>query len=374
MRRVYGPYDRGERYAGKRFRIAIVDGRGAARTTRYETFATRSEAERWLDGASDQAQGTTVRHAVDVYLDDCRARDLASTTVERYEHHLWNLLGVEANGHRPMRWVQGRGGELHVASCAGRRPDTHTGALLVGRTWAKWCIEQRLLKSNPFAAVKPRGRRTPGATKPRLKVDECRVLEEFCIAHQDEPDCVLTYAYLMLGKRASELVNARVSDLDDDGWLLRITKAKSAASVKAVPLNAVLRGMLQDLVAARTRSPGTINGGEERKTSTLTLPTSNGLGGPALFIQGDGSPMSRYTARDRVKAVLKRAGVTVLPPQALRRTYADLGTIQGRALTTVAEALGHTSSSVTARSYASAEAVDGARTERVFAVINGGKR
>ena len=84
--------------------------------------------------------------------------------------------------------------------------------------------------------------------------------------------------------------------------------------------------------------------------------------------------MSRYTARDRVKAVLKRAGVTVLPPQALRRTNADLGVIQGRALTTVAEALGHTSSAVTARSYASAEAVDGARAERVLHVLQGGRR
>jgi len=46
-----------------------------------------------------------------------------------------------------------------------------------------------------------------------------------------------------------------------------------------------------------------------------------------LFVQGNGEPMSRYTARDRVKAVLKRAG-DLLPPQALRRTFTDLASMQ----------------------------------------------
>jgi len=51
--------------------------------------------------------------------------------------------------------------------------------------------------------------------------------------------------------------------------------------------------------------------------------------------------------RDRVKAVLKRAGVTVLPPQALRRTFTDLASMQGHSLRAIGEMVGHTSTAVT---------------------------
>jgi len=369
--RAYGPYKHGDLWRNH----YVSRGPGGKRQTDYTTHKTRSAAELELAGARDEAQGTTVRQAVDAYLERVRRRGRADSTVENYEHRLWRLLGLPGNSERPIRWIAYRGEELYQASVFGAG-DTHINGLNVGRMFGEFCIKARYLKANPFKDVEPVGRKVKGSTKPRLTVNESRQLEAYCFAHADNPDCVLTYGYLMLGKRASELVRLTVRDLDDDGWLVIIRKAKGEASVGSVAVPGELRDMLLGLARARINLPGTINGGEERKTSTLTLPTSNGLGGPALylFVNQAGEHMTRFVARDRVKAVLKAAGVTVLPPQALRRTFVDNASRQGFALRSIADMAGQKTIGVTTGNYMSPSVVQSSAVERNLKVLAGGKR
>lgn len=341
--RIYGPYRHGEQW-----RIHEVESSGGKRQTTYHRFATADEAEAWINAACGQAHGDTVKSAVDGFLAAKRLRGLADVTIDNYKYRLNRLLGLEKNGQRPIRWVRDRGERLYAASVFGAG-DTHINGLNVGRMWGAWCVKQRLLRANPFAAVETVGRKRHGSTKGRLSVNESRELEAYCCKHGDEQDCALTYGYLMLGKRASELAGALVRDLDDNGWLLWIRKAKSAASVGSISVPGVLREMLLGLAERRA-------------------------GDASLFTGFEGQPMSRFMARDRVRAVTKAAIGRAVPPQELRRTFTDNAGRQGIALRSIAEMTGHTSPSVTRRSYIGRDVVDAAAVERNFKVIAGGKR
>lgn len=345
--RFYGPYKHGDKWRVHIVRTAIVDGE-RERTTTYAICDSRDEGVELVEGSREEAQGFTVRMAVDEFIEHKRP-NVESTTLENYEHRLWRLLGLPGNSTRPIRWVAHRGAELYQASIEGAKNDTHINGLNVGRMWGFWCVKRRYLKVNPFADVERVGRKVHGSTKPRLTVDESRQLETYCFENASDPDCVLTYGYLMLGKRASELVGVTARDLDDGGRLLRIRKAKSAASVKPIAVPEKLREMLLDL--ARGRAPDA-----------------------RLFVNLSGEPMSRYVARDRVKAVLKAAKVTELPPQALRRTFTDNASLQGFTLKTIAEMTGHETDAVTQRSYISPERVEQAAVERNLRVLQGGRR
>jgi len=341
--RPYGPYKHGDL-----FRVHCVRGRGKTRSTRYRTFATRAEADAYIATFTIEGKGVTLMQAVDKFLDWKRdAKGCVGHTIENYEHRLWRLLGLPENGNRSVRYVERRGNELYQASVYGAG-DTHINGLNVGRMWGAYCVKQKLLRTNPFAEVEAQGKRRKGSTKSRLTVNESRLLEAYCFEHGG-PECVLTYGYMMLGKRASELARVLVRDLDDDGWLLRINEAKTEASVGTVPLNAALREMLLALTKDR---PATAS----------------------IFLDSYGDPMSRWAARDRVRTVTKAAIGRAVPPQELRRTFTDNAQRQGVALKTIAEMTGHTSTAVTTRSYMAREVVDAAAVERNFTVMQGGKR
>lgn len=342
--KVYGPYPHGDQW-----RLHYVSrGADGKRTTEYATHATRASADLELAGARDEAQGVTVRAAVDKFLAWKRDKGCAETTIENYTFRLSRLLDLEANGARPLSWVRARGDELYKASVYGAG-DTHINGLNVGRMWGGFLVKSKLVKIDPFANVEAIGRRNRGSGKSRFTVNESRKLEAYCFAHADDPYCVLTYGYLMLGKRASELVGVTVRDLDDDGWLLRISKAKTEASIGSIGVNAQLRDMLLGIAKGKADDV-------------------------RLFTNLGGGVLTRHTAYVRVRAVMSAAEVPVLSPQALRRTFIDNASRQHIALRSIAEMAGHTSTAVTTRSYMSPEQADAAAVERNFRVLAGGKR
>lgn len=285
--------------------------------------------------------------AVEAFLAEKRAAGRAESTVTTYEDRLQILLGPVLK--RPIRAVTHRGAELYAGTWPGRAADTHQHALLVGRLWGRWCVKRRLLRANPFAEVEPVGCRVVGADKARLSVDESRVLETWCRAHADDQGAVLTLAYLLLGSRASELVRRDVRDLDDDGRLLVIGRTKTAAGRRRLRIPDELSAMLVDL--ADGRAPDA-----------------------PLFVRPDGVRWSRYVARRRVREALGAAGVTVLPPQALRRTQATLATEAGETALAVARHLGQAigaAPKVTGQSYIGREAAAAAQSERARRAIRG---
>lgn len=342
--RIHGPYKHGER-----FRVHIVTGSGKASETRYRSFAERAPAVAYAESARGEAQGRTVKGAIEAFCARKVELGRAAATIESYEDRLGMLLGPVRD--RPLRSVAGRGEELYAAARIGRAADTHRNALSVGRQWGTWCVKQRWLRANPFADVEPVGVRVYGADKERLMVDESRVLQAYCHAHAGDPGAVITLAYLLLGPRASELVRRDVRDLDDGGRLLWIGKTKSKAGRRRFLVPPELVPLLIAIAAGRPSDA-------------------------PLFVRDGGIRWTRHVAYGHVRRVCKAAGVPVLPPQALRRTQATLATDAGATGLMVAAHLGHEvpAPAVTDQAYVGRDAATDARVERGLRVLQGGRR
>jgi integrase len=343
--RAYGPYPHGDQW-----RVHYVSRRAdGTRKTEYTTHSTRASADLELAGARDEAQGTTVKQATDALIAKMKLDERAESTITTAEFRLAHFFNLDKNGERPIRWLNRRGEELYAKARENRSADTHQAELDLAKRVGDICVEKRWLRANPFALVKPVGKKTHGSSKPRLRVDESRKLMAHCLERSDDQHCVLTLAYLLLGSRASELVKRDVRDLDDGGSLLWIDRTKTAAGSRKLRIPDELRVPL--LAMAEGRKPDA-----------------------PIFTREDGTKADRHWAYRHVKRICGEAKVPALSPQALRRTQSDMATDAGETGIAVARHLGHASSTVTDRSYRSREVVNDAKQERAFRVIAGGKR
>jgi len=353
--KIHGPYRHKQRW-----RIHIVTrGSGGERETLYRSFVDRAAAEAFAEGARDQAQarGRTVSDAVAAFIEHARAKGLAAATLTSYEDRLAAILGPL--GNRPLRAVTSRGAELYAAAQAGRAADTHQGALAIAKMWGAWCVRRRWLRADPFADVEPVGRRSVGADKPRLTVDESRRLQAHCHARAGaDLGAVITLAYLLLGPRASELVGRDVRDVDDGGRLLWIRGTKTATARRRLLIPDELAGYLVAIAADRPGDQPLFVSEASRRW-------------PA------GRRWSRHMAYNHVRRVCKAAGVPEVAPQALRRTQATLATEAGATGLQVAKHLGHAvgaAPAVTHRAYVGRDAARDAAVERGLVVLQGGRR
>ncbi len=341
--RIYGPYEHGEIW-----RLHVVTGSGGGRKTIYRVYPTRALAEAAVKGARDQAQGTTVSMAVKAFLEGRRASGCKESTILTAEYRLAHILGQPRNDERPLRWLANRGMDLYTASQAGHAPDTHQGELVIARQFGAFCVAKRWMRANPFERVEPVGRKTHGADKARLTVDESRKLLGHCHDLGIDPCAVITIAYLLLGPRASELVRRDVRDLDDGGRLLWIDRTKTRAGTRRLGVPDELRPLLLALAEGRASDA-------------------------PLFVDADGKRPSRHWANYHVKRLCAAAKVPVVPPQALRRTQATLATDAGMAGLEVSRHLGHENTGITRQSYLDRNATADARTERAAKVFGSRK-
>jgi integrase len=343
--RIYGPYQHGDVWRNHH----VVRGSDGKRKTFYDVYPTRELAEAALAGSRSQAQGDTVKAAVDAMLAEMRKAGLASSTIDTAEYRLHHFFQLPKHANRPLRWLMSRGEELYTAAQIDRSADTHQAELALAKQVGDLCVKRRWLRANPFALVEPVGRKTHGSTKPRLRVDESRKLRTYCLADPNDKHRVLALAYLLLGSRASELVKRDVRDLDDGGNLLWINRTKTVAGTRRLVVPEELRGLLLQLAAGKAPDA-------------------------PLFTREDGTRATRHWAYHHVKRICREAKVPELSPQALRRTQSDLATEAGATAPMIAAHLGQTSSVVTDRSYRDPNVVAEAKQERALRVMQGGVR
>jgi integrase len=144
---------------------------------------------------------------------------------------------------------------------------------------------------------------------------------------------------LWLGRRASELVDRQVRDLDRGGTVLNVPDAKTASGVGAFEIPAQLQGYLRGL--ARGKEP------QDR-----------------LFGSADRHDLLRW-----VRRIWRIAGVPQVCTHALRGTWGSLARKNGAALEAVSKALGHASTGVTSAHYVTAEAEAVARQLEVEVIL-----
>lgn len=210
---------------------------------------------------------------------------------------------------------------------------SHRRVLTQSRTFCKWMVRKGQIRANPFADVDGVGKCKRG--KEQLSIDESRTLMRSCLDSIDI-GATATLVCLIMGLRASEVARISPRSIDDDGRVLRIDRAKTVAGDRLVEIPEVLR----DRIIALANSPA----------------------------------RERHWVSRCVRGQCKRAGVTVVGPQALRGTHATLATSVGATSQLVASTLGHASTKVTERHYTKPEAIDSAKTKVALSILEGGKR
>lgn len=337
--RVYGPYRDRERGD---WRVIVVED-GGARVARR--CASEEEAHRVIAEVEKELElegPITVDEALEKYAQwlDLRGRRAGSraTTCQR-------LLALHSSAPAERRLAG-----LNATVCAdayrafvvSRAVDTHRNALGEAKTFGAWCVKQGWLRRNPWAEVEPVGKRKRG--KLQLRVDEARkwLAKASELAEAGDDGAVAAMCCLVLGLRASEVIERVGRDVDDEGALLWIDASKTPAGRRLVEVP----GMLGALLHARARTVGS---------------------GAQLW------PHDRHWVRDQVKRICRLAGVPVICAHGARGTQSSIAMGAGATAQLVAATLGHASSAVTLAHYAEPGAVASGQAGRALRVLAGGR-
>lgn len=355
--RVHGPYRHRNRWR------VILAGRGGSQEV--VSFPTEAEARQYKAHLLKQIEGRTVSDAVQAYLVSLRDRGLRSSTVVRDEYHLRGFFQLDdftddkrvpfarTGGYlddlRPKKCE-----ELYTALRTGERKiETHRNALVGAKAFGAWCVEQKWIRSNPLADIKPVGPRKRG--QQQLRIDEARELVEQCLklADQMHAGAIATLTALMLGLRASEVTDRVVRDLDDDGHLLWVPFGKTQRSRRTLEVPELLRPYLLELAKGRRPEERLFDAGDTFYSRERTEKAATSV------------PRDRHWLWRQVQTICEKAGVQRVSAHSLRGLHSTLATEAGATAHFVASALGHSSTQVTEMHYIDRAATHRAKTRKV---------
>lgn len=362
--RALGPYETAD---GKWQVIKIVtDGVTGKSEKRYCTYATRAEAQDYID------EFTAVSSVNNTKLDEA---------LEKYRHH---YLVVQKN--KAKRWSELRRRIIALTTTAFPHPkkksitldsclseitpdsaqliydalvatgisvDTHRGYLTNTKTFYDWAVTAKLVDANPFQNVKGTGKKNKG--KKKLRTDEAvRFANAAFELLLNTKDRIKFERYLMgltalyIGARASEIAMRRVRDIDQSctKYIIEDTKTKAGERKEEIPVE--LQPFFRILIKDR---PGTA------------------LLFPGRYINQEKPHDHRYVTRYCVRPLCKALGLPNVTAHGLRGTFADLGTEGGLAPLVVAQNLGQNGVRVALDHYISPSVVAGSASKKAHAVL-----
>jgi integrase len=209
-------------------------------------------------------------------------------------------------------------------------------------------VQEGAVKSNPWTAVRKVGKAKRG--KEQLTIDEARTFMAYCESRMMFDDGALVgLLALLCGLRESEIIALTVRSVDDNGRKLRISKTKTEAGKRVL----ALPDSIQPAIEARR-----IN----RADDAPLIPHVEHVPGSA-----------RTWVYREIHKMCRGAGVPVVCPHGLRGGLASLAYEAGILPQFIRDLLGHTSSDITERHYATPAAVEGAKMKRHLGVLQGGK-
>lgn len=328
---------------GRKWRVVHPDEQGRRART---TFDSEREAVEFIDSfyaSIASAVGVSLARSVDDYLDSRRRAGLKESTVTTLGYRLKGLLRT-ADRDRPLASMTTAVAKRLISERTtkrGARPSTDTllGELVAAQGWSAWCVEQGLLRVDPFAGLEVTGARARG--KAQLRIDEARRFVAVAIDEGTAAGLAAAMA-LMMGMRASEITARAVRDLDDQGRVLWIDRAKTRRGDRHLEVPEVLRGPLLELAGGRK-------------------------GTEPLF-----GAVDRHWLGYHVRRLCRDAKVPEVCPHGLRGTQASISVLAAP-VEHVAAALGQTGPAVTRRHYLAGGAEERGRGRAALKVLNGGK-
>ena len=195
---------------------------------------------------------------------------------------------------------------------------------------------------HPLEGVKGEGRRHYG--KAKLSRDEARKFLAKCLElassgrEKQRVAAVAAAMPLVFGLRASEVTERQVRDLDDQGAILRVTRAKSRAGIRSLQVPDWFKPHLQALAA--NKQPNDLLVGHERTW------------------------LHRHVGQ-----ICEAAGVLKVPTHGLRGTHSDLALVAASTPLAVSQALGHESASTTFKHYVDANLAEQNDHQRATAAL-----
>jgi integrase len=348
--RVKGPYAERD---GTRFRLRVVDTGGQKNLY----FASAAEAQAMKAELLAALAASTPRPLLDAIDEYCRDKEhlgrarpeTCADQRERLRHFLRPYLDGDLQALTPERAEALYRAAIEQPTAKTGRPmaaASHRFYLNLARGFYAWAARRRYVKQNPFAEVRPLGRVSTG--KPQLRIDEAQRFVSAGLTRFDAHGDRLALGgvlALLLGLRASEVLQRRVRDIDRGATILWIDGGKTRNARRYLDVPAVLQPRLRALCEGRA--------GDE-------LLLGSGRAGEAR---------DRRSLWVAVGRVCRAAAVPRVCPHSLRGLWATLGVQSGAVSHAVAASLGHGSFEVTARHYAQPEVLRGARTTRLLALL-----
>lgn len=322
------------------------------------------------DEAGKEYWGTAeTRDEADAAIQSLRktiaAQDRIGEALSMYQDYLRDvkrnrLRSIDTTMGRLEAWFQGD--DLQLAGLTHRAvqqryldrqaevssADTHRNELAEVKTFFRWCVKGGLIGANPAADIEPVGRRKAGPGKDKLRIDEARrwleVASELAVR---EPGATAAMVSLLMGLRATEIIERTARDVDDDGRLLWIPCSKTPNGVRAVDIPG-LWGIRDRLVELRDRAET-----------------------PWSLLFGH---HWRDWPRKNVQRICRLAEVPLVTAHGMRALWGELAIESGAVAAMVAQKLGHGNINVNRKSYAGEEAFKRAEGRRALAILKGGKK
>lgn len=222
----------------------------------------------------------------------------------------------------------------------------HRSTLINVRTFMNWCVDQKLIRSNPFTKVKGVGRRSKG--KKQLTGDEIKRFYAYCMARAQGGDktALALLMALLMALRSSDIARRVVRDVDLGGTVLIVGDGKSAKSNRPRKIPRVLQPLVRELA------------GDREPTSPLfhTPYTESG------------HHTHRWLQEAMVK-VCEAAGVPYVTPHSLKGAAGTVLAVTGELADRIADHLSHESPSTTTDHYVKPGVLEDARLEQALGVI-----
>lgn len=365
--RIYGPYEDKKR---RSWTVVVVEeGKRSAQRCESKEDAHRLVAE--LEEKLKLEGPITVEAALEDYEKHLAAKGNKPGTIATTKARLQGL--VRGMLHESLaRLSSVRCGEAYCRLLGTGRlrgnvrmpiaVDTHRNALGEARTFGKWSVKMGHLRRNPWDGIEPIGRRKKG--KKQLRVDEARRFVAKCLELGDD-GAVAALCCLLLGLRASEVIERVGRDVDDGGRLLWIDRAKTESGKRVVEVPELLREALSTLALGHGPGRKAPRGRASNGEVALVSPGEREV---RRLFSG-----SRFWLRDQVERICVAADVPVVCPHGLRGTHASLAMAAGSSSALVAASMGH-SPEVMLAHYAQPGAVASGAQERLLKVLAGGRK
>jgi integrase len=223
---------------------------------------------------------------------------------------------------------------------------TYRNMLAQAKSFMSWAVRRKLIARDVMADVQPRG--VPNRGKPQLRVNEARMwlAKAQELADAGDVGAVAAMMTLLLGVRASEIVNRLVRDIDDDCTLFVIPKTKTDAGKRTLEIPELLQPYLKKQI-------------EGRDADAWLFPAESKSG-----------KHWRDWPRLCVQRICDLAGLLPMTAHGMRGTQASLARAHGATAHLVAAALGHSSTRMQDQAYVRPDAAQqGVQRKAMLALV-----